>query len=80
MKRKLKLQIQMSVDGVIAGPNDEMDWMQWNWDENIKDYIKQVRDTVDCIILGRVLAENFIPYWSTHPEEEGAEILNRLLK
>jgi dihydrofolate reductase len=25
--RKLKLQVQMSVDGYIAGPNGEMDWM-----------------------------------------------------
>ena len=27
--RKLKLQVQMSVDGFIAGPNGEMDWMVW---------------------------------------------------
>jgi hypothetical protein len=31
--RKLKLQVQMSVDGYIAGPNGEMDWMVWNWDD-----------------------------------------------
>ena len=24
--RKLKLQVQMTVDGYIAGPNGEMDW------------------------------------------------------
>lgn len=30
--RKLKLQVQMSVDGYIAGPNGEMDWAVWNWD------------------------------------------------
>ena len=27
--RKLRLQVQMSVDGGIAGPNGEMDWMVW---------------------------------------------------
>ena len=80
MGRKIKLQIQMSVDGYIAGLNDEMDWMQWNWDGQLKDYIRQLTDTVDCIILGRKLAEGFIPYWSTHPEEEGAENINKLPK
>jgi len=25
--RKLKLQVQMTVDGYVAGPNGEMDWM-----------------------------------------------------
>ncbi len=80
MKRKIKLQVQMSVDGFIVGPNGEMDWMVWNWDDQLKDYVKHLTDTVDCIILGRKLAENFIPYWSTHPEEEGAEIINKLAK
>ncbi|CAN5917584.1 hypothetical protein BH24BAC1_BH24BAC1_16170 [soil metagenome] len=25
--RKFKLQVQMTVDGYVAGPNGEMDWM-----------------------------------------------------
>ena len=25
--RKLRLQVQMSIDGCIAGPNNEMDWL-----------------------------------------------------
>jgi hypothetical protein len=30
--RKLKLQVQMPVDGYIAGTNGEMDSLVWNWD------------------------------------------------
>ena len=55
--RKLKLQMQFSVDGYVAGPDNEMDWMQWNWDEELKKYVGNLTDPVDCILLGRKLAE-----------------------
>ena len=72
--RKLKLQVQMSVDGFIAGPNGEMDFMVWNWDEELNNYVNEITEPVDCIVLGRKLAEGFIPYWANvaadpnHPE------------
>lgn len=62
--RKLKLQVQMTVDGYIAGPNGEMDFMVWNWDDELKQYVDDITEPVDCIILGRKLAEGFIPYWT----------------
>ena len=62
--RKLKLQVQMSVDGYIAGPNGEMDWMVWNWDEKLKEYVNELTESVDCILLGRKMAEGFISHWS----------------
>ncbi len=37
--RKLKLLVQISVDGYFAGPNGEMDWMTWNGDDKLEDYI-----------------------------------------
>ncbi len=70
--RKLKLQVQVSVDGYIAGPNGEMDFMTWNWDDALKQYVGDLTDPVDCIVLGRKLAEGFIPYWATvaaNPED-----------
>ncbi len=62
--RKLKLQVQMSVDGFIAGPNGEMDWMTFNWDDELKDYVTELTEQVDCIVLGRKLAQGFIPHWA----------------
>ncbi len=62
--RKLKLQVQMTVDGYIAGPNGEMDFMVWNWDDKLKQYTQAITEPVDCIILGRKLAEGFIPHWA----------------
>lgn len=63
--RKLKLQVQISVDGYIAGTNREMDWMVGDWDDELKKYVTEITEPVDCIVLGRKLAEGFIPYWAS---------------
>ncbi len=78
--RKLKLQVQMTVDGYIAGPNGEMDWMAWDWDDALKNYVTAITAPVDCIILGRKLAEGFIPHWAANPEQEGADKMNNTAK
>ena len=74
--RKLKLQVQMTVDGFIAGPNGEMDWTMRNWDNQLKKYVTEITEPVDCIVLGRKLAQGFIPFWASHPQEEGADKFN----
>jgi len=72
--RKLKLQVQMTVDGFIAGSSGEMDFWTWNWDDELNAYAQSLTDPVDCIVLGRKLAEGFIPHWAgvaadpEHPE------------
>lgn len=62
--RKLKLQIQMSIDGFVAGPNGELDWMTWDWDDELKNYVEELTDSVDTILLGRKMTEGFISHWS----------------
>jgi dihydrofolate reductase len=78
--RKLKLQVQMTADGFIAGLNGEMDWMVRNWDDELKKYVTDITEPVDCIVLGRKLAEGFIPYWASNPEQEGADKMNSTKK
>lgn len=63
--RKLKLQMQTSLDGFVAGPNGEMDWMEWNWDAVLNEYVNNITTSVDCILLGRKLAEGFIATWES---------------
>ncbi len=60
--RKLKLQVQISVDGCIAGPNNEMDWLIR--DDNSFKYINDIVDSVDTILMGRKMVDDFIPYWT----------------
>lgn len=62
--RKLKLQVQLSIDVYIAGPDGEMDWMVWDWDDTLKKYVDDITTPVDTIVLGRKLAEGFIPHWA----------------
>jgi dihydrofolate reductase len=71
--RKLKLQVQMTVDGYIAGPNGEMDWMTFNWDDDLKQYVSDITEPVDCIVLGRKLAQGFIPHWASVAENPDHE-------
>ena len=59
--RKLKLQVQTTVDGYMAGPNGEMDWTTVPWTDDISAYTDALTQPVDRIVLGRKLAEGFIP-------------------
>ena len=62
--RKLKLQVQISIDGYVAGPNSEMDWMAWNWGDDIKGFGMELTAPVDTILLGRKMTDGFINHWA----------------
>ena len=61
--RKLRLQVQMSVDGCIAGPNGEMDWMVGLLDDELIKYVSKITESVDTILLGRKMTDVFISSW-----------------
>lgn len=52
--RKLKLQVQMSLDGFVAGPNGELDWI-WILERDDSSFQKVIdlADSCDTILLGR---------------------------
>jgi dihydrofolate reductase len=68
--RKLKLQMQTSVDGFVANPKGELDFMVWDWDDELNRYVDEITKPVDLILLGRVLAEGFIPTWASRLEAD----------
>lgn len=62
--RKLKLHVEISIDGCIAGPNNEMDWIDFTWDEKLREFEDRLHEPVDTILLGRKMTNEFISYWS----------------
>jgi dihydrofolate reductase len=62
--RKLKLQVQMSIDGCVAGPNGEMDWIVGLSDDKVIRYAYELTESIDTILLGRKMTDVFISYWS----------------
>jgi dihydrofolate reductase len=62
--RKLKLQVQMTIDGFVAGPKGELDWMTWTWDDELINYVSELTDSVDTILLGRKMTDGFISHWA----------------
>jgi len=60
----------MSLDGFIAGPDGETDWMVWNWgpdwtwDKALQDYHTALTLSASHIIISRQMAgEGFIGHW-----------------
>jgi hypothetical protein len=80
--RKLKLQMQVTLDGFNStGPNDEQQWVTWDLDR-IKQYVVDLLDTSDTILIGRKLAEGYIPYWQdviTKPDDPMYEFATRIV-
>jgi len=63
--RKLKLQVQMTIDGFVAGPNGELDWI-WisgKRDEPMFQKVIELADSCDTILLGRKMTPGFIDHW-----------------
>jgi dihydrofolate reductase len=61
--RKLKLQMQVTVDGCVAGPEGQLDWMTFDMDPALLAFITHLTDTSDTILMGRKMTEGFVKYW-----------------
>ena len=61
--RKLKLQMQITVDGFVAGPEGQLDWMTWAMDERAIAFVNELTDSSDTILMGRKMTEGFVNHW-----------------
>ena len=62
--RKLKLQMNMTVDGFVGGTKGEQNWLEPNQDDEFKKYYQnEIMNSVDTLLMGRKMTEVFISYW-----------------
>lgn len=61
--RKLRLQMQTTVDGFVGGPEGQMDWMSFDMNEQLLQFINELTDSSDTILMGRKMAGDFVNYW-----------------
>ena len=68
--RKIISFMHMSLDGFVAGPNGEMDWIKV--DEEIFDYVGNRISEGDTALYGRVTYQMMEDYWPGAGEKPGA--------
>ena len=70
--RKLKLQMQITVDGCVAGPEGQLDWMaRHDQDAELNAFIDRLAATSDTILLGRKMTDGFVKYWEHAATQPG---------
>jgi dihydrofolate reductase len=65
--RKLRLQMSMTLDGFVAGPNKELDWMNSDLameDGKLLRFLNFIIDSSDIILMGRKMTDEFVNYWT----------------
>ena len=68
--RKLVLFMHVALDGFVAGPGGEMDWI--NVDDEIFDYAGERTNEADTALYGRVTYQMMESYWPTAAEQPNA--------
>ncbi|MDO6431395.1 dihydrofolate reductase family protein [Flavitalea sp. BT771] len=68
--RKIISFMHVSLDGFVAGPNGEMDWIQV--DDAIFDYATEATRTADLALYGRTTYQMMDDYWPTAADKPGA--------
>ncbi len=70
--RKLKLQMHITVDGFVGGPNGEHDWVFLSGpDEAGFQKVIDLADSSDTLLLGRKLARSgFINHWENAADSQ----------
>ncbi len=53
----------MTIDGFVARQDGEVDWMTWNQDDQLMQFINSLIDSSDTILLGRKMADGFVSHW-----------------
>ena len=69
---RLIVTMWMTLDGFIAGPNNEMDWVAAHYDDAMGKYENDLVSAADTLLLGRVTYESFAGAWPYVPDNPNA--------
>ena len=70
MSRRIILSMHTSLDGFVAGPNGEMDWIKV--DNELFDHVGQLTDEADTALYGRVTYQMMEGYWPNAADQPNA--------
>jgi dihydrofolate reductase len=70
--RKIITTTWVTLDGYIAGPNGEMDWIAEIYDEAMGVYENELVSQADTLLMGRVTYQSFAGSWPHVPESPSA--------
>jgi dihydrofolate reductase len=68
--RKIILHLHATLDGFVAGPNGEMDWIKL--DNEMFDFVGELTDAADTALYGRVTYQMMDGYWPTAGDKPNA--------
>jgi dihydrofolate reductase len=69
-RRKLVLQMQVSVDGFVGRCGEGDAWQLWDWsdacpwDADLRGRFNGFFETIDCILLSRAMAAGYVAHWA----------------
>lgn len=79
----------MTIDGFVAGPNGELDWMWGSGEKDQSSFLKviELAESCDTILLGRKMTRGFIDHWENvldnqpdSPEQPLAKLMVNMRK
>ena len=70
--RKIITTTWVTLDGYIAGPNGEMDWIGEIYDDAMGTYENDLVSSADTLLLGRVTYQSFAGSWPHVPDNPNA--------
>ena len=75
--RKIFLYMTTTLDGFIAGPSNELNWMLDTADQVLNDDIIALLRASEGGFLGYPVAQGMIPYWETVADDPSASTASR---
>jgi dihydrofolate reductase len=73
--RKVIFLMHVSLDGLVAGPNGEIDWIAYN--DDVSADVFRLHATTDTAIYGRITYEMMANYWPTVLSNPDSDPLDR---